>query len=410
MHQVLRQLLLRNIHGTKPPTLSLEIVASKRQSACLVERSNEAVILLDLAQSMVLKRLFDSVVAVGTDQPYKEAAEIIAAAAGLAIADESPTLFEALLSLKVPYKGHYSHEEPELIVHYGALKAILPTILVDWTSSLVDGYILAHEAAHYMVRRPDPFMSGLKSCANNAFTFALDQVCYDRDPDFEAIATYGGKIRFKPGALDRMRQDLADRRIRFEAIKGAIVEEIVCDAYALVQLANSHASVWHADSDDVNVWLKGYLCIARSYYLIMALADLHHAMIKRVRLSIVSGIEPEPADVADMHFRKITILYSIADIAWTCLPDSLRQPDAFPGLLHWVAEQVGMQKRAIDALVVMPAARVIYDALREFEAMTTNRDSISDQVPRWRGRLEVLFGRGWPAASFNADTLRSLGG
>ena len=249
------------------------------------------------------------------------------------------------------------------------------------------------------------------SGANQAFSFAMEQVCYERHPDFEAIASHGGVITFEAGGLDRIRRDLANRRLRYEASKVTIVEEIVCDAYALVLLANSHAPVWHLASDDVAAVLDGFLRIARSYFLIMALADLHHAMIKRVRLSIVSGVEAEkPADFADMHFRKIAMIYSMTEFAMTCLPESMRQPDAFQGLLPWFVEQIGIQKYSIDALVVMPVTRVIFDALRELEGVTMKQHSIFDRIPPWQGRLDVLFGREWPASSFNADTSRGLVG
>jgi hypothetical protein len=404
---VLLELLGRTLNGPKPDQLRVELIASKRQSARLLSRKDEAAILFDLSQSIVLKRLFHEVY---TDQPYDEAARILCAAAGLAVADESPALCSALLSITVPEQSEYLHGHADLLEHYLALKEFLPNLLGTWQSSLIDGYLFAHEVSHHLFQGPSKLMGRLQSGARSAFEFALNQVCYERHPEFEAIAQHGGALPKDPEALERLRCDLATRREHYEANRNHLVEEITCDAYALTMLMASHVQAWRPDTDDQNAILNGFMRLAQTFFLIVALSDLHQAMIQRAKLSLATGIESEkPGDIADMHFRKMALMYVIAEHAMVCIPSSQWSKEMLEHLLAQIVNNIiGVQKQAIDALVVIPTTRVVRATILAFE-----RDIRTAQFPArgeqpWLGRLGVLFGERWPTVTFSDGVLQDL--
>ncbi len=134
-------------------------------------------------------------------------------------------------------------------------------------------------------------------------------------------------------------------------------------------------------------------------------------MIKRAHLSVSTGIQSEkPGHIADMHFRKIALLYTIAERAMTCVPDTDRNDQTFTEILYQVKQVLGLQKQAMDALVVIPITRVIKAELIAFER-TTAQSQPCEAVDSWQGRLDVLVGESMPAATFcSAAAHKMVGG
>ncbi|HYI49764.1 MAG TPA: hypothetical protein VEX35_15005 [Allosphingosinicella sp.] len=380
-----------------------ELITSKRQSAYLIDRGDQAVILYDLSQSMALKRLLDFVEA---DRPYDEIAKLYAACAGLSVADESPALCAALLSMPVPQEGEYLHNLGDLLAHYQAFKATLPGLMFEWKSSLVDGYLLAHEMAHFLWKHPDELMTRLKSGAESAFEYALGQVCYENQPNFADIAQHWGELPKGPEELEKLRRDLVNRRRSHEAKRNHLIEEIACDAYALLMVSVIHMSVWQPKTDDYEAVLEGYLRFAQTFFLIVALSDLHQAMIRRAKHSVASGIETEkPADIADMHFRKMALIYSMTGNAMTCLPERLRQVEAFPTVLQGVQSVIVGLKDSFGALIAIPVTRLIRAQLLAFERQP--KPAIHSEQP-WHQKLAVAFGRDRPPLTYTESAVNAL--
>lgn len=402
--EALLSLLSRILAGPKPDQLRAEFIATKQQSASVITKGDEGVILFDVAQSMVLKRLFHLV---ASDQPYDAAAKVLGAAAGLSVADQHPALCSALLSLSVPEQAEYVHDEVALRQHYGVLKLMLETLLTDSQSSIIDGFIFAHEISHFMLHEPDKLMMRVQAGARSAFEFALNEVCYEKRPDFEIIAQHYGAIHIEPAELERIRDDLANRRMHYEESREHLIEEITCDAYALTVLMSGHARVWQPMGGDSNENLSGFSRFAQTFFLVACLSDLHQAMIKRAHLSATAGIDSEkPGNIADMHFRKIALLYTIAECAMTCVPATDRNDQTFTEMLYQVKQVIGLQKQALDALVVIPITRVIKAGLVAFEQKA--RPQPVEARECWQGRLEVLFGESLPVATFHSAAVNSM--
>ncbi len=401
----LLSLLSRTLAGPKPDRLRAELIATKQQSASVVTKRDEGVILFDVTQSMVLKRLFQLV---ASDQPYDAAAKVLGAAAGLAVADQHPALCSALLSLRVPEQSEYVHDEAALRQHYEVLKLVLETLLTDWQSSIIDGFIFAHEISHFMFHEPDKLMLRVQAGARSAFEFALNEVCYERRPDFETIAQHYGAIHIEPAELQRIWVDLANRRMHYEENREHLIEEITCDAYALTLLMSSHARAWRPLEGGSNEKLSGFSRFAQTFFLVACLSDLHQAMIKRALLSATTGIESEkPGHIADMHFRKTALFYTIAERAMTCVPAADRNDQTFPEMLYQVKQVIGLQKQALDALVVIPITRVIKAALVAFEQDRAQQQPV-ELGECWQGRLGELFGESLPAATFHSAAFHSM--
>ncbi|PCK77671.1 hypothetical protein [Rhizobium sophoriradicis] len=403
--EALLSLLSRTLAGPKPDQLRAELIATKQQSASVITKRDEGVILFDVAQSMVLKRLFHLV---ASDQPYDAAAKVLSAAAGLAVADQHPALCSALLSLSVPEQAEYVHDEAALRQHYSVLKPVLEVLLTDWQSSIIDGFIFAHEISHFKLHEPDKLMLRVQAGARSAYEFALNEVCYERRPDFETIARHYGAIHIEPAELERIRADLANRRVHYDESREHLIEEITCDAYALTVLMSSHTRVWWPMEGDSNEKLSGFSRFAQTFFLVACLSDLHQAMIKRAHLSTATGIESEkPGHIADMHFRKIALFYTIAECAMTCVPDTDRNDRTFTEMLYQVKQVIGLQKQALDALVVIPITRVIKAGLIAFEQDAAQQQPV-EAGECWQGRLAVLFGESLPKATFQNAALRTM--
>lgn len=401
----LLELLRRTLNGQQFPDLRAEFILSHRQSATILEGTSEAVILFDLTQSMVLKRLFRLV---STDQPYDEAARVLAAAAGLAVANDSPGLCSELLDITVPERGEYLHEEKVLFEHYRVLRRVLQNLLTEWESSLIDGFIFAHEVSHFAFSREDPLMTRLRFGARSAFEYALDQVCYERRPDFEEIAQHGGDLPKEEESLALLRRDLVNRRAHYEATREHLIEEITCDGYALTMLADSHIRAWRPETRNVNAILEGFSRFAQTFFMIATLSDLHQAMMNRAKLSAAAGIDSEkPGNIADMHFRKMALMYLIAELTMTCIPRSEWSSKLFGEMLAQVTQALGAQKRAVDAVVVIPITRVIRARIVEIERGFAIAPPQVTQKP-WLGRLDVLLGDHLPAISLHDDGAREL--
>jgi hypothetical protein len=154
--------------------------------------------------------------------------------------------------------------------------------------------------------------------------------------------------------------------------------------------------------------MEGYMRLAQTFFLIVALSDLHQAMIHRAKLSVATGITSEkPGYIADMHFRKMALLFSIADQAMVWNPRSRWSDQMFADLLVHVINVIGAQKQALDALVVIPVTRVIRGQILAFEqgSVVTQR---TEKGKPWLGRLGVLFGDELAAATFKEETLPEI--
>jgi hypothetical protein len=388
---VMRQLLQRLLEGPKPDGLALELIASKRQSACLVEGASEAVILFDLAQSMVLKELFRLV---RIDRPYDDIAYLVAGCAGLSVADESPKLCAALLSMpERSEEPQYIYDMSTMLEYYAQFRGILPQLLFQWQAPLIDGYILAHEVSHFLLNRPDFIMARMKHEARNAFNFALQQVCYEREPNFDEIAQRGGLLRIDPAQLERLRLDLSNRREYYEAHANEIIEEIACDAHGLLTTASTLHSVWAGGATHPDDIIAAYLQFARTYFLLFALGDFHQAMIQRAKLSVRAGVLTEkPGDIATMHLRKIALIHGMADQVGTFLPEAMRTQAHFERFLQAFAEAIGAFKQMIDALIVSPATLVVRDVILRCERDDTPAAEAPAAPPVWQSHLGRLFG------------------
>jgi hypothetical protein len=239
----------------------------------------------------------------------------------------------------------------------------------------------------------------------------MNQVCYEQQPDFAAIAQHGGALPLDRHAIEQIRRDLAKRRQHYEASRTHLVEEITCEAYALTMLMASHVRAWHPDTEDQDARLDGYLRLAQTFFMIMTLSDLHQAMIGRAKLSVASGVASEkPGDIADMHFRKMASVYVIAEVAMACVSASQWSAAMFEHILAQVVSIIGAQKAAVDALVVIPTTRVVRAQLLAFEQSSRNVHFPSEREEPWRRRLAVMFGEQWPRATFHEDIVRHLVG
>jgi len=403
----LRTLLIRSLEGRKPAPLSLEPIASKRQSACLLERPDEAVLLFDLSQSLVLHRLFDLV---RTDQPYDEMARVLGACAGLAVADESPALCDALLSLTVPQEPEYLHRPEDVARHYQLLCSLLPKFNYRWLRSLVHSFLIAHEVAHFRHKDPAGLPEGSKASAEIAFKFALSQVCYEDRPNFEDLVSHHGALPTGQDDVERIRRDLVNRRRHYEENRDHLIEEIFCDSFALLTVTNLHMSAWRPQEAEGHKLLESYLAFAQAFFLIAILADLHQAMIQRAKLSLSGGVESEkPGDIADMHLRKMALMCAVADQGMSSFPESEWTQEKGEAMLQDVTALLGAQKQALDALVVMPVTRVIRARIIAFEKGEV-ADRGSTEGPVWRGRLGTMLGEVPTRATFRESAAAQLVG
>jgi len=262
-----------------------------------------------------------------------------------------------------------------------------------------------------MLHEPDTLMLPVQAGARSAFEFALNEICYEKRPDFELIAQHHGAIHIEPAELQGTCADLANRRVHYEGSREHLIEEITCDADALTVLMSSHPRAWWSMEGNSNEKLSDFSRFAQIFFLTACLPDLHQAMIKRAHLSVSTGIQSEkPGPIADMHFRKIALLYTIAERAMTCVPDTDRNDQTFTEILYHVKQVMGLQKQAMDALVVIPTTRVIKRELIAFERITSQSQPC-EAGDSWQGRLDVLFGESMPAATFcSAAAQKMVGG
>ncbi len=333
--------------------------------------ANDPILLFDLAESLILKELLHLV---ELDRPYDDIASVVAGCAGLYVADDSPELCLALLNMPPPrHESHYVHDLPTTMAFYAELTATLPELLLSWQDALVDGYILSHEASHLFLKRPTAVFSRLERRAAEAFDFALEQVCYEQQPNFKEIAQNYGQVPLPDDELEHIRRDLINRRQFYMSERARLTEEIACDAHGLLTTGIGLSSVWKTGAVQVEELVEGYTRFAYTYFLLFVVADLHQAMVERARHSITSGVLSEkPGAFAEKHLRKIALLFAMADQALMYLPEPARNQAEFQKLIVWFVEKVGAWKRCIDALVVMPVTRLVVEQIEWFENEMAN--------------------------------------
>lgn len=350
--------LVTGILGGRPSELNIAPVCTTKQTCFMIQGQKESALCFDVTQSLLLKNLF-AIVLEGRD--YFPFAECLVEGIAVSGCVRDFPYAKIVQMLSVGTGDHYVHGperrqrfQEDLLSFRGHID--YPVL------HLVDVYLIAHELAHFELDRSN-VEPGLHEMADMAFEFALREVCYEDQPNFERIANYNSTPVLTKEALAVIKRDLRNRRSHYLADRDRLTLEIACDSFALSSF------VWIARAISKRSSSTDHCAFVTWFYLIMCISDLHQAMLRRGSLSETLGVLSEkPADVADVHFRKVAILATAARLMHELFPGAEgRTSFAVDVAVQDLASVIEPVRNAFEGLYTMPVTVAIRDTLLEAE-------------------------------------------
>jgi len=358
----LKELMIYRYVGAEFKQASIHLVSSFRQSCFIAHRKKESAIFFDIYQFAILIKLARQLSSEGTS--YIELAETIKSCCALHIKKKDPQRSKLIQHTKLSHNDNYFQIDiPSIKNHYYNFNLIKKDLRRENVSFIVEQLLLSHECYHYVIYRnlePTSNASALRM-----FDFSLNQVCYEKESNFEEIAMYNGNLTsLSFEKIEQIRQDLKDRRRYYESNKEHLVEEINCDIYAFSSALDLKLGV-SSNSIDFEELLK----FSINYYIIFCLLDLHIAMNKRSMISVYKVIDDKtPANIADMNLRKVAMVRFMFDlIFYKCFGNEKSTEDKYYDDLKTYSERVFDVKMAMDFLYVMPITNLTREYLMSIE-------------------------------------------
>jgi hypothetical protein len=347
--------------------IPIELVATFRQSSFIYHRKNESAIFFDLGQSFLLKSIFKTI---ASGRGFSALVEIFKQSACLYIVNQDYN-FASLLSKHplVPYQNYYLCKESDLAFYAKIMSRYKEILQSSEFYTLVDNFIIGHEIFHYLNHRKHS-IEGFKKYSGEYFENALNECCYEQRDDFAEIASYYGRNPISKEGLEKIRSDLASRRIDYIARKEKLIEEIECDYFAFLYMTRFIRRDQEKSIESVK-----FFC--NLFYILFCFFDLHFAINRRFLHSISSGISStKPPDIADINLRKVALV----DIIWNYIYNNVLLPNNFGtkeinSLYVKFREDIFNFKSAIDNLYLMPITKAFYDILE-------NGERIKDTIPK----------------------------
>jgi hypothetical protein len=340
--------------------IDLHLVSTARQSSFMLERGQQNAVYLDLSQSFILKNLFNQI---RRGNSYIELCESIKSAAALYISVEDDVyaaILSGLPSVSAYSEGYYLVTKETVEGFKESFQPVYALMAGPVFPQMIDWYLLGHEMSHYYLHTNPVGFSGTSSDAESLYEMALASCCYENQDNFDDIANYYGLLNLSEEALATIRGDLANRRVYYAKNKANLVEEIACDFWAFVRIAEFF---FHYYPDNV----QSFRNFSTIFLLLFSIFDLHFAMIRRSALSLKTGIKSLlPADIADIHLRKMAIIYGMYNYYLSrCrdngkfLPNELTFED--------YNNSISGLKTAIDSLYIAPSTKLFSDLFSRAE-------------------------------------------
>ncbi|NHE55786.1 hypothetical protein [Cyclobacterium plantarum] len=347
--------------------IPIELVATFRQSSFIYHRKNQSAIFFDLGQSFLLKSIFKTI---ASGAGFSALVEIFKQSACLYIVTQDYN-FASLLSKHplVPFQKYYSCKEDDLAFYGNIMSRYKEVLQSTEFYKIVDNFIIGHEIFHYLSHRKHS-VEWFKRSSDEYFEDALNQCCYEQRGDFAEIASYYGRIKLSKESLEKIRSDLASRRIDYIARKEDLTKEIECDLFAFTYMTRFICKDQEKSIDSV-------LFFCKLFYILFCIFDLHFAINRRFLLSIRSSIScTKPPDIADINFRKVALV----EIIWNHIYNNVLLRNGvnnkeINSLYVKFREDIFNFKAAIDNLYLIPITNAFYDMLE-------NGERIKDSIPK----------------------------
>lgn len=282
---------------------SLEFVKTARQSSFISHRGQETAIFFDICQSLILKTMLSQVL---SGESYVKMTYLLRECAALYV---SP--YENNFALLIQ-RARFSME-PEVFFKEssgmsGTLSSYGEALKDRATFRIIDLMILAHEVFHLLEARKGRIHKEIPVVAEACYDFALTQCCYEREPNFEQIATYNGRVELSNQQLASIKGDLINRRSHYGEQKEKILEEVRCDLFSFSAVIEFFTANSRLDFN--KQWLRVLCC--QLYFIVFCLVDIHFAVTRRAFLSFKFNVfHQRPGSVADIHFRKMAVIYGM---------------------------------------------------------------------------------------------------
>lgn len=289
-------------------TYQIFVVASKSQNSSIMEIDDEKVITLDVTQSLVLKELVRRMHT--TPGPlYVVDLLQVCCAIDISEGDENHSLL--LLEPTLDDSSPIWHVDlPERLNTMNLLSDYEPVISQGFPYETVDIFIALHEFHHLLHNEQQDMTEWARQISKESFEYAKHKILGHKRDDFKSWVI--DLVDMSDDGLEEIKKDLEAREESYALRANEIIEELASDVFAIGLLAQSAVP---------NTPERLYQ-LSHIIFLIFSAYDLHQSMIKRARHSIKEGIANfKPAHVADLHLRKIAMVYALARLHYLQVSD-----------------------------------------------------------------------------------------
>ncbi len=340
----------------------IQLISSFRQSSFISHRRDESAIFFDINQAAIIIKLVEQIAS--EELSYIDVATTIKNCCSLYIYNKA-TQFSTLIKNTTLFHQdkYFQIDYFSLERNYSNFRNIKRQLRQENVSFMVMQIILAHECYHYITfRNLEP---SSKEPAKKLFEFALEQVCYENQPNFEDIAKYNGNLpSLSKETLLTIKTDLKNRRSYYECNKTHLIEEIDCDVFALTSILDMKLN-----DPTKSYSFQEILNFGINYYLVYCILDFHIAMNRRALMSVEGSVKGiKPANIADMNLRKAAIIRCTFNfIFYHFFGDDSSTDKKYDQDYSDYTKKIFDVKLGIDFLYIMPITNLTTEYLEMIE-------------------------------------------